>query len=103
MIVKNYLIKCPTHRRCSIKKCSGVPWWLSRLRIWHCHCHGLGHWLGNIHMLQVEPKTNQKNKLKKILKSSMIAWHSIKSPEIHFRKINLIYRIERRVGMEGKS
>ena len=64
MIVKNYLIKCPTHRRCSIKKCSGVPWWLSRLRIWHCHCHGLGHWLGNFHMLQVEPKTNKKNKLK---------------------------------------
>lgn len=54
-------------------------------------------------MLQVEPKTNQKNKLKKFLKSSMIAWHSIKSPEIHFRKINLIYRIEKRVGMEGKS
>ena len=20
----------------------GVPWWLSRLRIWHCHCCGLG-------------------------------------------------------------
>ena len=22
---------------------SGVPWWPNRLRIWHCHCHGLGH------------------------------------------------------------
>jgi len=21
---------------------SGVPWWLSRLRIWHCQCCGLG-------------------------------------------------------------
>ena len=20
----------------------GVPWWLNRLKIWHCHCHGLG-------------------------------------------------------------
>ena len=20
----------------------GVPWWLSRLRIWHCHCYGSG-------------------------------------------------------------
>ena len=20
---------------------TGVPWWLSRLRIWHCHCSGL--------------------------------------------------------------
>ena len=28
-------------------KCSGgVPWWLSRLRIWHCHCYGLGHFCG---------------------------------------------------------
>ena len=21
-----------------------VPWWLSRLRIWHCHCCGSGPW-----------------------------------------------------------
>ena len=21
---------------------TGVPWWLSRLRIWHCHCSGFG-------------------------------------------------------------
>ena len=20
----------------------GVPWWLSKLRIWHCHCCGTG-------------------------------------------------------------
>ena len=27
----------------SIKnKCVGVPWWHSRLRIWHCHCCGSG-------------------------------------------------------------
>jgi len=24
----------------------GVPWWLSRLRIWHCRCGGLGHCYG---------------------------------------------------------
>ena len=24
----------------------GVPWWLSELRIWHCHCCGLGHCCG---------------------------------------------------------
>ena len=25
---------------------SGVPLWHSRLRIWHCHCSGLGHCCG---------------------------------------------------------
>ena len=24
------------------KQVLGVPWWLSGLRIWHCHCCGLG-------------------------------------------------------------
>ena len=24
----------------------GVPWWLSRLRIWHCQCCGLGRCCG---------------------------------------------------------
>ena len=25
---------------------TGVPWWLRRLRIWGCHCSGLGHSCG---------------------------------------------------------
>ena len=35
---------------CALKKKErepgGVPWWLSRLRIWCCHCCGLGHHSG---------------------------------------------------------
>ena len=27
-------------------KCIGVPWWLSALRIWHCHCCGSGYSCG---------------------------------------------------------
>ena len=29
------------------KAYSGVPWWLSALRIWHCHCYGSGHYCGS--------------------------------------------------------
>ena len=40
----------------------GVPRWHSRLRIWHCHHHGLGYscymdpWPWNFCMLQAQPK-----------------------------------------------
>ena len=34
-------------RRYRVKKClQGVPWWLSVLRVWHCHCCGSGHCCG---------------------------------------------------------
>ena len=33
-----------------------VPWWLSRLRIWHCHCCGSHHFCGIGLILDQEPR-----------------------------------------------
>ena len=46
----------------------GVPWWLSGVRIWCCHCGGLGHCSGmdsiagqgNFCMLQAGPHTQKR-------------------------------------------
>ena len=49
----------PGHDVKLLKKCCwGVSWWLSRLRIQHCHCCGTGSipCLGNFCMLWVWPK-----------------------------------------------
>ena len=29
-----------------VLKIKSIPWWPSGLRIWHCHCCGLGHCYG---------------------------------------------------------
>ena len=50
----------------------GVPWWLSRLRIWHCHCCDSRHCCGlsltpgpgNFSMLRERPKTKKKTQNK---------------------------------------
>ena len=55
----------------SERKTTGVPWWLSRLRIW-CHCCGSGHCCGvgsvsspeNFHMPWAQPKGEKTNSYK---------------------------------------
>ena len=52
----------------------GVPWWLSGLRILHCHCHGSGHcrakgWIPGLgtstcHGCSLQKKNKQTNKKK---------------------------------------
>ena len=37
---------CATTGTPNLKYSYGVPWWHSRLRIWYCHCCGLGCYCG---------------------------------------------------------
>ena len=43
----------------------GVPWWLSGLRIWQCHCYGSGHCCGRglISGPRVHPKKKKRIKM----------------------------------------
>ena len=44
----------------------GVPWWLSGLRIWCCHCYGLG-WISGpklMHAAVLATHHHQKNQKK---------------------------------------
>ena len=55
-----------------IKTNLGVPMWLSRLRIWHRHCSGLGHCCGMAWALpQALGMANRKKKVLEAMNSRL--------------------------------
>ena len=56
------------------KAMSGVPWWLSGLRIWHCHSSGCDPWPRNFCMPLAWPKEKEKKQRSHPNSENMCMW-----------------------------
>ena len=75
---------CLSASECRKRWCLGVPWWLSRLRIWCCHCSSSGHCCGGAWTLgpgtSMCLRCGQREKKTKQNKTVLHLWPRVQTP-----------------------